>query len=156
MSFVRTFFNRLFNSGTASLQLNGHDQTTNYTLPVLATNMLTSGTAWHLTISSTQFTNVSNPSSKLSPSASQIVNVNTGCVADSNAEIVCSHLTNNITYPLLVPAGNAAPAVSFFQASPYTTMGSFSVIPTINVQIPGNAYAGVYSSTITVAAVSGP
>jgi hypothetical protein len=147
-----------FNSATASIQLNGHDQTTNYTLPVLATNsnMPTASAGWHLTISSTQFTNVSNPSMKLSPYASQIVSLSTGCVADNNGKIVCTHLVNNITYPLLIPAGNTASAVSFFQASPYTTMGTLSVTPMINVQIPGNAYAGVYTSTITVAAVSGP
>ena len=148
-----------FNSATASIQLNGHDQTTSYTLPVLATNsnMPTSASAgWHLTISSTQFTNVSDPSLKLGPYASQIVSLNAVCVADSNAEIVCTHLVSNITYPVLIPAGDAASAVNFFLASPYTTMGILSVTPTINVQIPGNAYAGVYSSTITIAAVSGP
>jgi hypothetical protein len=35
-------------------------------------------------------------------------------------------------------------------------MGRFTVTPTINVAIPGNAYAGNYSSTITIAAVTGP
>ncbi|MDX6451745.1 MAG: hypothetical protein QOH16_1794, partial [Gaiellaceae bacterium] len=28
--------------------------------------------------------------------------------------------------------------------------------PTINVAIPGNAYAGTYTSTVTLAAVTGP
>jgi hypothetical protein len=123
---------------------------------LLATSMLTPNAGWHLTITSTQFTNTSNSSIKLSPYASQITSVNTGCTTDTNAEIVCSHLTNTITYPLLVPAGDSASAVSFFQASPYTTMGTFSITPTINVQIPGNTYAGVYTSTIALAVVSGP
>jgi hypothetical protein len=156
-----------FNGATISVQLNGHDQIASYALSVtlsnmfIATTILTPNVGWHLTISSTQFTNTSNPSIKLSPYASQIASVNTGCIADSNpkdknAEIVCSHQTNNITYPLLVPAGDSVPAVSFFQASPYTTMGTFSITPTINVQIPGNTYAGVYTSTITLAVISGP
>jgi hypothetical protein len=147
-----------YNGSTASVTLNGHDQTASYALPVLATNtyMLSSSAGWHLTITSTQFTNAGNPSIKLSPYASQVANVNMGCIADSNAQIVCSHLTNNITYPLLVPAGDSASAVSFFKASPYTAMGTFSITPSINVQIPGNAYAGVYTSTITLAVISGP
>jgi len=93
---------------------------------------------------------------KLSPYASQIASLNAVCIPDNNGKIVCIHLVNNITYPVLIPAGDAASAVNFFLASPYTTMGILSVTPTINVQIPGNAYAGVYSSTITIAAVSGP
>ena len=36
------------------------------------------------------------------------------------------------------------------------TLGRFTVTPTVNVAIPGNAYAGSYTSTVTVAAVSGP
>jgi hypothetical protein len=151
-----------FNSATTSAQLNGHDQVVSYPLSITLTNMfistsvLTPNAGLHLTISSTQFTSTSNPSIKLSPYASQIANVNMGCTKDIDLQVVCSHLTNNITYPLLVPAGDSASAVSFFQANPYTTMGTFSITPTINVQIPGNAYAGTYSSTITVAAVSGP
>jgi hypothetical protein len=35
-------------------------------------------------------------------------------------------------------------------------MGKLTVTPTINVAIPGNSYAGTYTSTLTVAAVSGP
>jgi hypothetical protein len=35
-------------------------------------------------------------------------------------------------------------------------MGSFSVTPTVSVSIPGNAYAGSYASTVTVAIVAGP
>jgi hypothetical protein len=35
-------------------------------------------------------------------------------------------------------------------------MGSFTVTPTVQVAIPANTYAGSYSSTVTLAAVSGP
>jgi aryl-phospho-beta-D-glucosidase BglC (GH1 family) len=141
-----------FNGATTSVQLNGHDQTASYSLSVLATNMLTSGSAWHLTIASTRFTNTSNPSIKLSQSASQIVGVSVAC----NTASYCTQLINNTTYPILLPASNTPPAVSFLQANSYSGMGTFSVTPAINVQIPGNAYAGVYTSTITLAVVSGP
>jgi hypothetical protein len=35
-------------------------------------------------------------------------------------------------------------------------MGSFTVTPTVSVSIPGNAYAGTYQSTVTVAVAAGP
>jgi hypothetical protein len=35
-------------------------------------------------------------------------------------------------------------------------MGRFTVTPTVNVSIPGNSFAGTYTSTVTIAAVSGP
>jgi hypothetical protein len=35
-------------------------------------------------------------------------------------------------------------------------MGNFTVTPTIQVAIPSNTYAGTYTSTVTVAVVSGP
>jgi hypothetical protein len=35
-------------------------------------------------------------------------------------------------------------------------MGSFTITPTITVLIPANTYAGSYSSSVSVAVVSGP
>jgi hypothetical protein len=35
-------------------------------------------------------------------------------------------------------------------------MGKIDLTPTIQVAIPGNAYAGTYTSTITLAATAGP
>jgi hypothetical protein len=35
-------------------------------------------------------------------------------------------------------------------------MGSFTVTPTVSVAIPANTYAGTYTSTVTVAVLSGP
>jgi uncharacterized membrane protein len=35
-------------------------------------------------------------------------------------------------------------------------MGKFTVTPTVQVAIPANTYAGTYTSTVTVAVVSGP
>jgi hypothetical protein len=46
--------------------------------------------------------------------------------------------------------------VKLFNAAANTGMGRFTVTPTIGVAVPGNAYAGTYTSTVTVAAVSGP
>jgi hypothetical protein len=35
-------------------------------------------------------------------------------------------------------------------------MGKFTVTPTVDVTIPANTFAGSYSSTVTLAVVSGP
>ncbi len=41
-------------------------------------------------------------------------------------------------------------------AAANTGMGRFTISPSIDVAVPGNSYAGAYSSTVTIAAVSGP
>jgi hypothetical protein len=75
------------------------------------------------------------------------------CVAGAT----CTSPTNAITYPVTMPAAATAPAaVKLFNSATTTGLGRFTITPTIDVTIPGNAYAGSYSSTITVAAISGP
>ena len=69
----------------------------------------------------------------------------------------CTNATNAITYPVTVPAAATAPAaVKVFNSAATTGLGRFTITPTVNVAIPGNSYAGTYTSTLTVAAVSGP
>ncbi len=58
---------------------------------------------------------------------------------------------------MAVPAGSSAPtAVKLFNAAANRGMGGFTVTPTVQVAIPANTYAGTYTSTVTVAVVSGP
>ncbi len=142
----------LSNGGTAAgpVTLDGTDQTVNYTLPLSITDARGSGAGWNATITSTTFDDGSHT---LSTSASSVSGVTSSCVAGGS----CTAPTNSITYPLTVPAGATAPAaVKLFNAAANTGMGRFTVTPTIGVTIPGNAYAGTYTSTVTVAAVSGP
>jgi hypothetical protein len=69
----------------------------------------------------------------------------------------CTDPTNSVTYPLTVPADTDAPdAVAFYNAASSTGMGSFTVTPTMSLTVPANAYAGSYSSTITLAIDNGP
>lgn len=115
--------------------------------------MRTSGTGWHLTITSTQLsTGGSSSVHTLPTTASHISDVQALCAAGS----ICTHLTNAIKYPLPVPAGTQVPPVGFFQATAYTGLGTFAVTPTISVLVPADAYAGTYTSTVTVAVVDGP
>jgi hypothetical protein len=143
----------LSNGATASISdtLDGTDQTVAYTVPLNLTDARGSGAGWNLTLTSTTFTDAS--SHTLSTTASTVASVAMACVAGNS----CTSATNAITYPVTVPAATTAPAaVKIFNAAANTGMGKLTVTPTINVAIPGNSYAGTYTSTLTVAAVSGP
>ncbi len=130
--------------------LDGSDQTASYTIPLSITDARGSGAGWNATITSTTFTSGSNT---LATNASAIASIATACVAGGT----CTTPTNGLSYPLTIPAAATAPAaVKFFNSAVNTGMGRFTITPTINVAIPGNSYAGNYSSTVTVAIVSGP
>lgn len=144
----------LSSSATPSLSvtLNGTDQTPTYTVPMAANDETGSGSGWHLTITSTQFTTGGGTPRTLSTSASSITGVTASCTQGT-----CTNPTNGTTYPLGVPAGSTPPvAVTFYSAAAASGIGDFTVTPTVQVSIPANAYAGTYTSTLTLAVVSGP
>jgi hypothetical protein len=143
----------LSNGATASISdtLDGTDQTVSYTVPLTLTDARGSGAGWNLTLTSTTFTD--GASHTLATSASTIASVAMVCVAGGS----CTNPTNSITYPVTIPAAATAPAaVKVFSSAANSGLGRFTITPTVNVAIPGNSYAGSYSSTLTVAAVSGP
>ena len=135
---------------TGALTLNGRDQTVSYTFTFTLNNTTTQG--WHVVITSTQLTRGSAPSYTLPATASSVTGVTAVCQSGS-----CTAPQNQITYPVVVPAGNPAPSpVTFYDsAGTNTGTGTFTVTATIQVVVPGNAYAGTYSSTITVTMVTG-
>ena len=138
-------------ASVSAVTLDGTDQSQSYTVPLSITDARGSGAGWNATITSTTFTDAS--SHTLGTTASSLTGVSSSCVAGGS----CTNPTNAVTYPLTVPAGATAPAaVKFFNAAANTGMGRFTVTPTISVTVPGNAYAGTYSSTVTVAVASGP
>lgn len=138
-------------ASVSAVTLDGTDQTASYTIPLSITDARGNGSGWNGTITSTTFTDAS--SHTLSTTASSMTAVSSSCVAGGT----CTNPTNAISYPLTVPAGATAPtAVKFFNAAANTGMGRFTVTPSISVSVPGNAYAGTYSSTVTVAVASGP
>lgn len=143
----------LSNGATASMSdtLDGTDQTVSYTVPLTLTDARGTGAGWNLTLTSTTFND--GATHTLSTSASTIASVAMTCVAGGT----CTNATNAITYPVTIPAAASAPAaVKVFNSAATTGLGRFTITPTVNVAIPGNSYAGSYSSTLTVAAVSGP
>jgi hypothetical protein len=130
--------------------LDGSDQVATYTVPTTVTDATGSASGWNLTGTSTQFT---TGSLTLSAAPSSVTGVTSSCVGGST----CTDPTNSVGYPLTVPAGATPPtAIKYFNAAVGTGAGEFTNTPSIDVAIPANARAGVYSSTLTLAAVSGP
>lgn len=137
-----------------SVTLNGADQSTTYTLPVELTDPRGNGAGWNLTVTSTQFADGSGHTFPVT--ASTITTATSGCATGST----CTTPTNGISYGtsgIALPAGSTPPtATKYFDAAVGTGLGKIDVNATVSVTVPANVYAGTYSSTVTVAAVSGP
>jgi hypothetical protein len=135
-----------------SATLDGTDQTPTYTLPLTVTEARGTGAGWNLTVTSTQFTTGGGTPKTLSTTASSVASVTSSCATGT-----CTSPTNSVTYPVGLPAGSTPPtAVKFFNAAANTGMGKFTITPTVNVSVPANTFAGAYSSTVTLAVVTGP
>jgi hypothetical protein len=139
------------NTPTAGVTLNGLNQTVSYNLLFTLSNS-TPGN-WHVTITSTQFAAGSHT---LPTNASNVTGVITVPNCTGNT---CP--SNMITYsvPVPVPAGSPAPTPNTFYdnstGSSTHGVGTFNLQATIQVAVPANAYAVNYTSTITIAFVSG-
>lgn len=134
-----------------SASLPAGDQTPTYTLPLTVQDTRTGAAAgWKLTITSTQLTGGTH---SLATTASTVTGVTSTCAGGA----LCVAPTNSIPYPFSVPAGAGPPtAVKLFNAAANTGTGVFSIAPTVKVSVPANSYAGTYTSSITVAVVTGP
>ncbi len=141
------------NVSAPPVTLTGDDQTTTYSMGLTVKDARGSGAGWNLSITSTAFT---TGSQSLSNTASSI---------NAAPTVVCSgvggHCTSpddsTITYPVGVLAAATAPtAVKFFDAKANTGLGKFTITPTVTIAIPGNTYAGTYTSTVTIALSTGP
>ena len=144
-------------TGTAGISLNlpsnpsitdtldGTDQTVSYAPVLGVVDARGSGAGWNLQISATTFSDGSGHT--LAPGT--VASVSSACKAGSTCTPASS---SGITYPLTV-TGTAA---KFFNAALNSGLGKIDVTPTVDVVIPGNAFAGTYTSTVTLAAATGP
>lgn len=128
-----------------STTLDGTDQTASYA-PILGlVDARGLGSGWNLQISATTFSDGSGHTL----AQGQLASVAQACKAGSTCTLATS---SGITYPLTI----GTVAAKFFNAALNTGLGKLDITPTINVAIPGNAYAGTYTSTVTLAATTGP
>lgn len=129
---------------TTSVTLTGQDQTASYTLPVQVTDATGSGAGWNLQISGTPLTSGSH-------TLTQQVRTATGTCAGLGT---CTAIASgaSITYPVVI----GTTASKFFSAAANSGMGIFNVSSTVDVLVPGNSFAGTYTTTITLASVSTP
>lgn len=124
--------------------LNGTDQTVSWSAILGVVDARGTGAGWNLTMAATNFSD--GLGHTLAPGT--VSGVTSACVGGNS----CTAATNSITYPITL----SATAAKFFNAATASGMGDINVTPSVNVLIPGNAYAGTYTSTVTLAAVSGP
>ena len=132
-------------SPSVSSTLDGTDQTASYSPVLGVVDARGTGAGWNLTISATDFSDGAGHT--LLPgtvtAAAQACHSGSSCTAATSS---------GISYPLTI-TGTAA---KLFNAAANTGLGKVDVTPTIQVAIPGNAYAGTYTSTVTLAAATGP
>ena len=132
-------------SPSVSSTLDGTDQTASYSPVLGVVDARGTGAGWNLTISATDFSDGAGHT--LLPGT--VTAAAQACHSGSS----CSAATSSgISYPLTI-TGTAA---KLFNAAANTGLGKVDVTPTIQVAIPGNAYAGTYTSTVTLAAATGP
>jgi hypothetical protein len=128
-----------------SSSLDGSDQTVSYSPVLGVVDARGSGAGWNLQISATDFSDGAGHSL----AAGQVSATAQACHSGSS----CTAAVNSgISLPLSI----GSTAAKFFSAAALSGLGKIDVTPTVNVTVPGNAYAGTYTSTVTLAAVSGP
>lgn len=140
------------NTPTTSISLNGTDQIVDYTLGLSVNSIPNLG--WRVTITSTTFQTGTTPSHTLPTTSSSIINTTAVC---RSGELCTTMPNNTVSYPVAVPTDNPAPtAVRFYNATALSGIGTFDLSATVRIAIPANVYAGTYTSTYTLAYISGP
>lgn len=130
--------------------LNGVDQTLSAQVTLTSDDTRSTNPGWNLTATSTQFSAGNGhllPTGATTVTAASVQSTATTCVLG----------TNQITYPVTLPAGATPPAAAkLADASNGTGTGQENIALTFNLAVPANAYAGSYSSTWTFSIASGP
>lgn len=125
--------------------LDGSDQLVSYA-PVLGiVDARGSGAGWNISMSATAFDDGSGHTF----AAGSVSAVSQACHSGSSCT---GATTSGITYPLAL----STTAAKVFNAASDTGMGKVDITPTVDVTVPGNAYAATYTSTVTLAAATGP
>ncbi len=125
--------------------LDGSDQTVSYAPVLGVADARGTGAGWNLTIASTTF----DDGNGHSLAAGAVSAVGQACHSGSSCTAASP---SGVTYPVSL----STTAAKVFNAATDTGMGKVDVTPTVQVGIPGNAYAGTYTATVTLATATGP
>jgi hypothetical protein len=127
---------------TFTATLAGADQTVTYAPSLGIVDARGTGAGWHLSASATALTDGTHNL------AQQVTSVAQACHASDTCTVPSSSLTLPVTVGTV--------ASNFYSAAVGFGLGRIDVTPTVTVAIPGNSYAGSYTSTVTFAATTGP
>jgi hypothetical protein len=140
-------------SVSVSVTLNGHDQTQPALQALDVGDATGSGTGWNLTATSTTFTTAG---SKTLPTSATTIPLAPTVACDAAATCTAA-VPVPVWSSYSLPAAASAPtATKMFDAGANTGMGNQTISATWQLAVPGNAYAGTYTSTWTLSLVSGP
>jgi hypothetical protein len=148
-----------------SATLNGSDQSVGAAATLEPIDATGSGDGWAVTVTSTSFMSASPaatlPTSALSVNGSDSSQSGTsapgGTCASGSSCTLPSETSAPVTYPLSVPAGSSEPTpVDLYTAKASTGEGAVNLASDWWLSIPGSALAATYTSTISLAIVSGP
>lgn len=134
-----------------SFGLNGRDQVAQTTM-VIAVSALSAPDrqpGWSLSLTIDQFRVAGSSLRVLPPDGITLAWASVDCVSETG----CSDPQNGIAYPLDIPAGVSVP---FLDAAPGSGMGEYIITLTFEVRVPGNAYAGNYTTNVGVNIAGGP
>jgi hypothetical protein len=134
--------------------LNGQNKAVNFQQPLDIADATGSGAGWNITATSSLFKTTSG--NTLPAGATTVGSAPATPACDTNVTCTVGGNTT-VAFPYTLPAASTAPlATKLYNAPANTGMGDQTVSPTWTLAIPGNAYAGSYTSTWTLSLVSGP
>jgi len=161
-----TFPSALAWSGTLTgLDLNLADTTTAHQ-SYLVDDATGSGAGWRVTVSATQFTTgtatLSNTGTFSTNGSTSSITATTAPSATCLTGSTCTLPTNITTYPVAITTAASSPTTYIiYDTSATTGRGSVTIGGTPNpvgwwLNVPSNATSGTYTSTVTLAVISGP
>lgn len=129
---------------TFTLTLDGSDKTATASFTMTVTNTGATGTlGWNITASQTPLTSGSNSLGYATV---------TGVTASACSGGGCADPTNSVTFPIAL----SGTAVKIYNAALNTGRGTNPLTANLSLGVPGNAFAGSYTSTMTLSIASGP
>jgi hypothetical protein len=130
-----------------AVTLNGGDQTSNGTTSAWTIADPTgTGAGYHVTIAATNFTD----------GASHTIPVSGFRATLLDANIVTTSGNTKPTSSMTSATALSTTAQTLVSAAAGAGMGTYTATPTFTLAVPANTFAGSYTSTVTVAIVSGP